>query len=155
MPSRDPATGKRLNGSQQRALAEARRAADEARKAAALPESYRQIGAPPIGDTASLISWAARCLAVVCHDALLDETLPPQEKRRFVADCCAKLGLVRDKAVEQDRIRQAVKAWKGKPEGEGLTPLAGIPEPTPARRPDGSMSLAGIARPDTARRPRG
>jgi len=112
--------------------------ADRAREAP--PEDAGlSVGAPP-ESTAELVTWAASALAQVIHRAAQDRSifLTEADQLRFIADGCAKLGMVRDKAAEQERIKKAaVRA--------GLTSDKSKPSV-------GAKSLAGIEKPPTARR---
>lgn len=112
--------------------------ADRAREAPP-DETGIAVSAPP-ESTAELVTWAASALAQVIHRAAQDRSifLTEADQLRFIADGCAKLGMVRDKAAEQERIKKAaVRA--------GLAPDKNKPSA-------GAKSLVGIEKPPTARR---
>lgn len=138
MPSLDPKTGKPISGAEVRRRKMQRLEADRAREAPP-DETGLSVCAPP-ESTAELVTWAASALAQVIHRAAQDRTifLTEADQLRFIADGCAKLGMVRDKAAEQERIKKAaVRA--------GLAPDKNKPSA-------GAKSLAGIEKPPTARR---
>lgn len=135
MPSRDPKTGKPVGGAAKARRRKAQAEAERKRKPAAV--SQVQVSPPP-ESTAELVTWSAGVLAALVYRASQDRTifLTELDQLRFLADTCAKIGLVRDKAVEQDRLRRLAEA-AGK---------------LPSSKPAGAKPLAGVSKPDTARR---
>ena len=100
---------------------------------------FEKVGAPPLDDTASLIRWGAKMLATSVYLAAMDPDLPLNDKLRFVNDASAKLGMIRDKATEQEKLDRAAKAFDQK-RGKAQKPTGG------------PKSLAGVQKPATARR---
>lgn len=72
----------------------------------------------------------------------LDPDVPLLDKVRLVNDGCAKLGMIRDKASEQEKLDRAAKAFDTK-RGKATKPSGG------------PKSLVGVAKPETARSGRG
>jgi hypothetical protein len=137
VPIRDPETGKPLSGS---ALNRLRKAKVEAERTRDIEEQTGLTLEPPPSSTAELVTWAAAALAQAIYRASQDRKifLTEADQLRYVADGCAKLGMVRDKAAEQERIKRVA-------ERTGLTQDRNKPAA-------GAKSLAGIAKPETARR---
>lgn len=103
---------------------------------------YTKCGPPPLDDTASLIKWGARMVGVSVWLTALDPDVPLLDKVRLVNDGCAKLGMIRDKASEQEKLDRAAKAFDQK-RGKATKPSGG------------PKSLDGVAKPETARRAKG
>lgn len=137
MPSKDPRTGKPVGGAAKVRARKAKVAAQRARKPAKTTVSFDDVGDPPLDDTAALITWGAKCLAVVMRKAQQDAKAfdADRDQWRFLADCAAKLGMIRDKASEQAKLQRAAAA-AGK---------------TTGTKPQGAQTLAGVSKPPTAR----
>lgn len=137
MPIKDPQTGKPLSGAALARRKKAKVAAQRVRKPAKTSVSFDDVGDPPLDDTAALITWGAKCLAVVMRKAQQDAGAfdADRDQWRFLADCSAKLGMIRDKASEQAKLQRAAAA-AGK---------------TQSTKPQGAQSLAQVAKPPTAR----
>lgn len=137
MPSIDPKTGKPIGGAAKARARKAKIAAQRKRTPAPTTVSFDDLPDPPLDDTAALITWGAKCLAVAMRKAQQDVGAFEAERDqwRFVADCAAKLGMIRDKAAEQSKIQKAAAA-AGK---------------TQSTKPQGAQSLAAVTKPHTAR----
>lgn len=135
MPWRDKA-GKPLSGAAQ---AKKRKQAKEHERTREQGESghFDRLPAPPIDDTAGLVRWGAQCLAVVMDRAIRDRSIfeTERDQLRFVADCCAKLGMIRDKASEQEAIKKALKVRRKEQKTAGLDDARQFPEPRVSRPP--------------------
>lgn len=135
MPSRD-ATGKRLSGAAQ---ARKKKAAveHERTRIKSAGGAFASLPPPPIDDTAALITWGAKALAMTLDRAMRDSAIfeTERDQLRFVADGCAKLGMIRDKAVEQDKIRKALHKEKKAAETAGLTDASQRGTPRVSRPP--------------------
>lgn len=138
MPSRD-SSGKRLPGSKQRAIKKRRIEHEQTRPGSAAAESshFDSLPRPPIEDTAGLVRWGAQCLAVVMDRAIRDRSIfeTERDQLRFVADCCAKLGMIRDKASEQEAIKKALQARRKEAKAAGLDDARQFAEPRVSRPP--------------------
>lgn len=138
MPSRD-GSGKRLPGSKQRAIKKRRVAheQDRPKEAKADASHFDRLPPPPIDDTSGLVRWGAQCLAVVMDRAIRDRTIfeTERDQLRFVADCCAKLGMIRDKASEQEAIKKALKVRRKETSTAGLEDAQQFPDPRVSRPP--------------------
>lgn len=132
--------GSPMSGAQQakekKRRAEAARQHESTRKAEAKGESangFDDLPAPPIKQdgTAELVTWAAKGLALTVYRAIQDPSIFETEKDRlkFLADGFAKIGIVRDKAAEQDRIKRGLKKLKDQEQDVGLTDVTGPPPP--------------------------
>jgi hypothetical protein len=128
--------GKRLSGAQERKRAKQRREL-EAQQDALSAALDLEIGRPP-EDTADLIPWASKGLAAVAYAAAKSSAFGSKaEQLRFLADALAKIGMLRDKTSEQQRIHKlAMKHGLVVEEcsAEGLTPSVEIEKPATARR---------------------
>jgi hypothetical protein len=134
MPSRD-ANGRELSGNAKR-----KRGNDRIKGELAAPGRDMDIDldAPP-EDTSQLVTWAAGALAKVLHAAARENAFATKgEQLRFLSDGLAKIGMLRDKAAEQDKLRKLAEKHKltksTNPGIEGLEPLAGTVKPPTARR---------------------
>lgn len=137
MPSIDKKTGRPISGAAKARARKAKLQAAQKRTPAPTTVSFADLPDPPLDDTAALITWGAKCLAVVMRKAQQDVGAFDAERDqwRFVADCAAKLGMIRDKAAEQSKLQKAAAA-AGKVSGT---------------RPVGAQSLAAVPKPSTAR----
>ena len=142
MPLRD-SDGKPLSGAalqrRRKAKLEHERKRKKAQPSGAL--SYADLPAPPIGKkdgTAQLITWGAKALAVTMHRAMVtpDAFEAERDQWRFVADCCAKLGMIRDKAAEQEQIKKGLRGVKKDKDTAGLTDASGRATPRVPRPPE-------------------
>lgn len=164
MPARDPITGLPLSGAAKRKAAAARAAAAAAPQspaaapppkvkwpaagagpaapapvAAAAPRQsadFDRLEPPPLGDSALAIAWANDVLLLALDQVLRDPELKPIERWRWIKDFTAVLGMCRDKAAEQHRLRQLGRSM-------------GVVQPD---QPTGGQPLANLQKPPTARR---
>lgn len=137
MPSIDPKTGKPVGGAAKARARKAKITAQRKRKPAPTTVSFADLPDPPLDDTAALITWGAKSLAVVMRKSMQDLSLfdAERDQLRFIADCAAKLGMIRDKASEQAKLQKAAAA-AGKVAGvkaTGAQSLAAVPKPATAR----------------------
>ena len=132
MPSRDP-SGKRLPGSKQRAIKKRRAAHETTRPPGG--DAFGTLPAPPLDNTASLITWGAQALALALHRAMSDRSIfeTERDQLRFIADGCAKLGMIRDKASEQEAIKKAIQARREENKGAGLDDASKFNQPRVSR----------------------
>lgn len=116
-----------------RAAAERERQRDEEGQGG----TFDRLGPAPIDSTAELVTWGAQALALVVDRAMRRRDIFETEfdQLRFVADSCAKLGLVRDKAAEQESIKKLLKATTQEKETAGLTDAGGRSTPRVSRPP--------------------
>lgn len=135
MPTLDK-TGKRLPGSKQRAIKK-RRVAHEQTREPSDASHFDRLPAPPIEDTAGLVRWGAQCLAMVMDRAIRDCSIfeTERDQLRFLSECCAKLGMIRDKASEQEAIKKALQARRKESKAAGLADASQFPEPRVSRPP--------------------
>lgn len=146
MPSRD-GTGRRLGGAEQKKAAADRAAAAEeaqtARERAGMlhppkrqPLSYDDLPPPPLDDSAAMVTWGNKVVAVVMDQAMLDPFITEESRRRTLLDGAAKLGMIRDKAAEQERIRAQLQKMKDAEAHQGMENAKDLPPATPAARPE-------------------
>lgn len=142
MPSRD-STGKRLSGAQLRQRKAQREAPDppaskkrKAKKPTAAeaepdldsaPNPFNSLGAPPIDDTAQLVRWSAKLHALaVAHIAQHPGIYPNQrEWLRALLGGTTQLGILRDKAAEQQKIEEALRREEQEGKRQGLVSVGG------------------------------
>jgi len=144
VPSKDPKTGKRLSGAAQDKRAKQKLEAERIAEATGgsphdlqnlIKAAFARVGPPPMQSTGSLITWGAKMQATVIwlaaqNPALFDSLA---SLLRFEADAIAKLGMIRDKAKEQEDIKKALGRDKKRrdderPEYDGPAPTS-IPPP--------------------------
>lgn len=137
MPTRD-SIGKRLSGAQQKRkrklTVEHERQRDDVSG-----DPFENLPAPPIAGktgTAGLVTWGAKALAFTMNRAMRRRDIfeAERDQLRFVADCCAKLGMIRDKGAEQDKIKRALGKARKAEKDAGLTDVTG-PPPARIQRP--------------------
>ena len=141
MPSRDE-TGKALSGYAGRKRAAEKRAAyakatADAHASGHVVPSLDAFLSPPPEDTAQLVSWAARLLGSLLWQAYRDPGLRGIDRYRIIGQLTAQLGMLRDKASEQERLaklarKHGLTTIKTGIE-HGLEPLAGTIKPPTAR----------------------
>lgn len=132
MPRR-AATGKQIGGAEKERRKKAEREQERGRTGGQVSGLSLE---PPPANTADLIPWGARALAATLYRASQDRSIFVTEldQLRFIADCCAKLGIIRDKTAEQKRIKEGLKKIRGEDEAK-LDDVSGrraprIPRPT-------------------------
>lgn len=103
-----------------------------------LSNPFEQLEPPPVHDTAQLISWGARLHAIALgHISLHPEIYPNQrEWLRALLGGTTQLGIIRDKAAEQEKIDNALRRDDVKGKQLGLTDVRGRKAQT-ATRPSG------------------
>ena len=138
MPSRD-GSGKRLSGSAQRQRTTIQRGAYEQAQQAigdTVP-TLDGLTVPPPEDTSQLVTWAAKQIGLVMWQALNDKALKGLDRYRLIGQLGAQIGMLRDKATEQEKLDKLarkhglIKNTTGL--AEGMKPLAGIVKPPTAR----------------------
>ena len=136
MPSRTR-DGRQVGGAEKERRKKARLEAERKRPAAPAQPSGGLSGLPaPPESTAHLIRWGARILAGVMHRAAQDGTIfeTERDQLRFLADCCAKLGMIRDKAAEQELIDKRLAEIDGEQnKSSGLEAVRGLKAPKISR----------------------
>ena len=115
--------------------AEARRRAKGKPDPGRVPLAYSAIQPPNLEDTASMVRYGAQVLAVVMDQTMLDPEITEEQRRRELRDGAAKLGMIRDKAAEQEAIKRSLKKRKGEKEATGLIDADQFPEPRVSRPP--------------------
>ena len=132
MPSRDE-SGKRISGGKQRQIRAAKQAPYK-QGAQWVPE--RPEYPKPPDDVGQLISWAALMLGQLLSDAYNDKNLLGADRYRTIGQLTAQLGMIRDKALDQERITRMAKKTgliaDEKP--SELKPTHGLTRPQTARR---------------------
>lgn len=146
MPQIDPKTGKQLSGAKKRAAAKKRVSAYKAAAATAAtparaPNSVDFAAMPPapLGNPAEAVAWVNDLMLLALDQVIRDPALDGNnlERWRQIKEFGKALGMVRDKASEQHRLKTLS-------ERSGLAPST--------TKPEGSKPLAGITKPPTARR---
>lgn len=151
MPSRD-STGKRLSGAQLRQRKAEREQPDKpaAKKRRAKqieieqapadgwfagPNPFERAGPPPIDDTAQMIRWGAKIHALGVEDIYRHPNSYPSRREwiRALLDKTTQLGVIRDKAAEQQKIDDALHRDDVKGKKQGLTDVRGRKAPTVTR----------------------
>lgn len=135
MPSRDE-SGKRISGGKQRQIRAAKQAPYK-QDAQRVPEAHKESEYPkPPEDVGQLISWAAMMLGKLLAEAYQDKHLLGADRYRTIGQLTAQLGMIRDKALDQERItRMAKKTGLIADEKQSeLKPTHGLTRPQTARR---------------------
>ena len=151
MPSRD-ANGKRLPGSGQRQRAAERTRPDRPKTAEsrstkqpskrAEQETEQDIGADPfdidpapIHDTSKMITWGAQLHALVLEKIARDPSAYPNRREwyRAMLGGTTSLGIIRDKAAEQQKIDEALRRDEVKQKKQGLANVSGRKAPSVTR----------------------
>lgn len=133
MPTRD-STGKRLSGAAQRKRQQ-QIAERERQREGDGTTGFEQLEPPDLNETASLITWAAKGLALTAFRALSSPDIFDAEstKLRFVADCFVKIGMVRDKATEQEEYKRLKRKLKGEEQKASTSRVLGETPPRVSR----------------------
>lgn len=132
MPIRDVNTGKPLSGHELRKRRAERDSSPTRRRKAS-----EVIKVSDDTDTSKLISWGARVQAAIIQRAMDN----PQEfpnahaQWRFISEAVARLGMIRDKAAEQEKLDRVAELTGKKRtlKGQGK-PLSGYAIPQADRR---------------------
>ena len=135
MPSKD-SSGKRISGAQQRKIRAAKLAPYQ-KDAGRVPEDTPSQDYPkPPEDVGQLIAWAAMMLGKLLAEAYQDRHLLGADRYRTIGQLTAQLGMIRDKALDQERItRMAKKTGLIADEKQSeLKPTHGLTRPQTARR---------------------
>lgn len=159
MPSRDE-NGKRIPGHAQRLRKAEREAPDPpaAKKVAAKkraptkkapasaensaeqdlgPNPFDELEPAPIADTSRLITWGAKLHALVLHQIAQDRSAYPNRREwyRALLGGTTSLGVIRDKAMEQQKIDDALHRDEAKGKKQGLSDVRGRKAPQVTRPP--------------------
>lgn len=81
---------------------------------------------PPPENTAGLVRWGAQILAAVMYRAAQERSIfeTERDQLKFLAECAAKLGIIRDKAAEQELIdKRLAELDQEKSKTAGLEPV--------------------------------
>ena len=144
MPSRDE-NGKRIPGSEQRKRKAEREAPDAPRRPVRVEEPagepppvdnpFDQLVAPPLDDTASLIRWGSKVHALALHHIAKNPAIYPNQREwlRALLGGTTQLGVIRDKAAEQEKIDRALQADDAKGKKQGLDHVGGKKAPAVTR----------------------
>ena len=156
MPSRDT-NGKRIPGHAQRLRKAEREAPDPpARKRVPVkpaakkkspepasaepgwfegPNPFAAAGPAPIDSTAKLITWGAKLHALGISDIAEHPNSYPNRREwlRALLDKTASLGMIRDKAAEQEKIEAALRREEQEGKRQGLVDVRGRKAPQAAR----------------------
>ena len=134
MPSKD-SSGKRISGAQQRKIRAAKLAPYQ-KDAGRVPDTPSPEYPKPPEDVGQLIAWAAMMLGKLLADAYNDKNLLGADRYRTIGQLTAQLGMIRDKALDQERItRMAKKTGLIADEKQSeLKPTHGLTRPQTARR---------------------
>lgn len=133
MPSRGK-DGREISGAEKTRRRKARAEAERQREVAG-PTALAGLPAPP-ENTAGLVRWGAQMLAAVMHRAAQERSIfeTERDQLRFLSECCAKLGIIRDKAAEQELIDQRLAELEGeKTRAAGLETVRGLTAPKISR----------------------
>lgn len=111
MPRRDE-NGKQFPGSTNRKIAKKEldviSAADKARKKSGYKDEVNRLlknaGPAPLENTAKAITWANKVMMLLIEAHVNDEDMPLERKTKAISDLVAKVGMIRDKAKEQEDI---------------------------------------------------
>lgn len=134
MPSRD-ADGKRIPGSGQRKRKQEREgpakpkapASGESSDSESFANPFALLVAPPIDDTASLIRWGSKLHGLALHHIALNPQIYPNQREwlRALLGGTTQLGVIRDKAAEQEKIDRALREEDKKGKKQGLDDVRG------------------------------
>lgn len=157
MPIIDPITGKQLSGAARRKLIAARDAPDkpaaeapggvkrkgkrpgeavaETQPAAAEDTAFADFPEPPLDDTSKLITWGAKVAAKTLDMILRSPSAFPNKREWFRAIMAgtASLGIIRDKATEQEKIDRHLRQADKQASKQGLTDVRGRTAPQVSR----------------------
>lgn len=88
---------------------------------------FARLRPAPLDNTAEMVLWANEVLALSVERAVRRRDIFPCEfdQLRFIADSCAKLGMIRDKASEQEKIKKALRHAEKQSDTEGLEDVRG------------------------------
>jgi len=127
--------GKRLSGAAQRRQKREEIAHTEAAGSLSDGGARSSIALPP-SETSELITWTASVMGHVFHQAYQDATLRGPDRYRILANLGGTIGMLRDKAREQGRIKKLAQAHglEEKETPTGMEPIAGTVRPPTARR---------------------
>lgn len=145
MPQINPKTGKQLSGGAKRAAAKQRTTAYKAGVAAATAQGvtvpgaadFARLGQSPVGNPAEGVAHVNDVLMVALDQVIRHPSIDCLTRWRWIKDFAAVIGMCRDKASEQARIKKLAESM-------GQVSAAGAPR--------GAKGLAGISKPTTARR---
>lgn len=138
MPSRDPKTGRPISGAEGRQRRDAR-AAEQARASAmnleAAAADFDRLEQAPVGDSARAISWVNDAMLIAFEQVLRDGTLTNIERWQWMERLGKALGMLRDKAAEQDKIKRSLKDDSDQAKTQGTVSASGRTKKTISRPP--------------------
>lgn len=137
MPTRD-AEGRELSGAEKERRRKAKLENERQRQPQVAGTSGIEGLPSPPTNTASLVRWGAQILAAVMYRAAQDRSIfeTERDQLKFLAECAAKLGVIRDKAAEQELIDQRLAELdQEKTKAAGLEPVHGFQAPKIPRPP--------------------
>jgi hypothetical protein len=134
MPQRDPKTGKELSGSAKRKIVSDRqkRAREKGIDPSAVGE-FSRLPSAPIGDSARSIAWVNDAMLIAFDQVIRDATLTNIERWQWMERLGKALGMLRDKAAEQQTIKKALKEKDTEDQSRGTVSANGRTKKTISR----------------------
>lgn len=127
------------SGAQKRKEAAERAARHKTQARAAAPPSagrtFADLPPAPLGDPGAGVAWFNEVLLVCADLVLRDVEMPLEQKIKYLLDCAAKAGLIRDKAAEQAKIKQIFEDKKKDEERRASLTEVTTPPPPPVPKP--------------------
>ena len=136
MPQRDPKTGKELSGSAKRKIVSDRqkRAREKGIDPSAVGD-FSRLPSAPIGDSARSIAWVNDAMLIAFDQVIRDATLTNIERWQWMERLGKALGMLRDKAAEQDKIKKSLKDDSDQAKTQGTVSASGRTKKTISRPP--------------------
>ena len=136
MPQRDPKTGKELSGSAKRKIVSDRqkRAREKGIDPSAVGD-FSRLPSAPIGDSARSIAWVNDAMLIAFDQVIRDATLTNIERWQWMERLGKALGMLRDKAAEQDKIKKSLKDDSDQAKTQGTVSASGRTKKTIPRPP--------------------
>jgi hypothetical protein len=134
MPQRDPKTGKELSGSAKRKIVSDRqkRAREKGIDPSAVGD-FSRLPSAPIGDSARSIAWVNDAMLIAFDQVIRDATLTNIERWQWMERLGKALGMLRDKAAEQQTIKKALKEKDTEDQSRGTVSANGRTKKTISR----------------------
>lgn len=134
MPQRDPKTGKELSGSAKRKIVSDRqkRAREKGIDPSAVGD-FSRLPSAPIGDSARSIAWVNDAMLIAFDQVIRDATLTNIERWQWMERLGKALGMLRDKAAEQQTIKKALKETDTEYQSRGTVSANGRTKKTISR----------------------
>ena len=126
MPQRDPKTGKELSGAAKRKITSRRQARVE--EMGVDPSSvgdFARLPSAPIGDSARSIAWVNDAMLIAFDQVIRDALLTNIERWQWMERLGKALGMLRDKAAEQQTIKKALKETDTEDQSRGTVSASG------------------------------